>query len=224
MRRCVCAAGLCLAGLGLLAPGLTQARAADTEVREFKIMVDGKDSGTYQMKIERQDDGTEILSAESNVRVKVVGISVYTYSYKGKEVWKNGRLQHFESSGKDDGKGFAISAEVDQNVLAVTANGQNSTVRADVWLTSFYRLPDPQCRNAAVPLLGCDSGKPMDAQLKYIGTELCTICGQPQNCEHYRVTNPVVHEVWYDIQERMVRHEWTSDGHRTVLEMTGVQH
>jgi len=31
----------------------------------------------------------------------------------------------------------------------------------------------------------------------------------------------VPHDVWYDADGRLVRQEWTEDGHKTVLELAG---
>jgi hypothetical protein len=46
------------------------------------------------------------------------------------------------------------------------------------------------------------------------------VAGQEISCTHYCVNKDVPHDLWYDAQERLVRDEWVSSGHRTVLEMT----
>src|SRR5437588_6292884 len=86
------AAGWLLAAAVVLALGPSPARAVETEVRQFTIQVDGKPAGSYQMTILRQIDGTVSLSAQSDVRVTLLAIPVYSYSYNGQEVWKDGRL------------------------------------------------------------------------------------------------------------------------------------
>src|SRR5437016_1697519 len=98
--------------LGLLGPGLSRASAADQEVRDFAILVDGKPAGQYQLKITRQDDGTVAVNADSECVVKVLFVTGYSYSYHAYESWKGGRLQQFHSSGKEDGKGFDITVAV----------------------------------------------------------------------------------------------------------------
>ena len=144
-----------VAGTALLLVGIARAGAADVEIRTFAIQVDGKKSGEYQMNIKRQDDGSVVLTAQSDVRVTLLAIPVYTYSYHAVEVWKNGQLHHFESSGKEKGKDFAVRADVDGSMLRVQANGQEQRVRADVWTTSCWCLPAPNFRNSNVPLFGC---------------------------------------------------------------------
>jgi hypothetical protein len=41
-------------------------------------------------------------------------------------------------------------------------------------------------------------------------------------CTHYKVMKDALHDQWYDAQERIVRDEWMSSGHKTVIELTGI--
>jgi hypothetical protein len=210
---------LVLAAGGAMMLGVASARAGDTEMRTFRISVDGKKSGEYKMFIQKQADGSVVLYAKSDVRVTILAVPVYTYSYEGKEVWKNGRLMHFESKGKEKGKEFAIQADADSSALHVAANCSTHDAALDVWTTSCWQLPPAKFRNNAVTMFGCDTGAEYASRLQYVGTETITVSGQEINCTHYRVNKDVPHDLWYDAQDRLVRDEWTSSGHRTVLEL-----
>ena len=91
--------------------------------------------------------------------------------------------------------------------------------RACIWTTSCWQLPEARLRNGSIPLMGCDNGQETTGQLQYVGTGKITVAGQEQTCAHYRLLNKATHDLWYDGQERLVRHDWVADGHRTVLEM-----
>jgi Family of unknown function (DUF6134) len=212
-----------LVAVSLLMLGLPPAWAADGETRAFTVQVDGKKVGDYRLTIQRQADGSVAVSAQSDVRVTLLGIPVYTYSYRGVEVWKGGCLQHLQSSGKEKGKDFAVRAVVDGTALRVQANGKERRIRADVWTSSCWQLPAPQFRNNSVVLLGCDTGAETASRLQYVGIEQIAVAGQTQACSHYRVMKDAPHDLWYDGQERLVREEWVADGHRTVLELVGLQ-
>jgi hypothetical protein len=217
-------ASLLVVAVGILIANLCQAAAADVEVRDFVILVDNKQAGEYHVTIQSQDDGTTSLSAQSSVRVTVLAVPVYTYNYRGLEVWKNGRLQHFESSGRENSKVFNVSADAEGNALRVKANGHEHAARPDVWTTSCVQLPEAKFRNQAAPLLGCDSGQDVNGQLEYVGAEPVQVAGQKLTGAHYRVMKDVPHDMWYDGQERLVRDECVSGGHRSVLELTSVHH
>jgi hypothetical protein len=186
--------------------------------------VDGKHGGEYHMTITRQDDGTTVLTAHANVRLSYVGgLYKYTYSFRGNEVWKDGRLVRMDSASNDDGKQFSVNAVADGNALRVRVNGQEHASRPDVWTTTYWRLPDAQYRNRGVPLLDADTGRDINGALQYVGTSQLTVAGQVKTCTRYRVTGGVQVELWYDDQERMVRQESVEDGHRMLLELTGVR-
>jgi hypothetical protein len=210
----------------LMVAGISQAAAAECEVRDFTIHVDGKKAGTYQMAIGIQDNGVIIMTGKADVSLRYLVYS-YTYSYRGKEVWKGGSLQSFASSTNDNGKKFQVTAEPENNGLRVKVSGANNRqylARADMWPTSYWQLPPAKYRNGGVSLMDGDTGKPMAGQLRYIGQERLTVAGQQQNCFHYRVTGtPSPVDLWYDGQERLVRQDYMDDGHRTVLEATSIR-
>jgi hypothetical protein len=206
--------------VGVLTFDLPGARAGDVETRTFAVQVDGKKAGEYTLNVQRESDGTLTVTGRSEVRVTVLLIPVYTYSYNAREVWKGGRLQHFASSGKEKGKEFNIRADLQGPTIHVVANGESRRVRPEVWTTSIWQLPESRLRNGVVWFLGCDTGLEFEGRCQFVGKEKLTAAGQEMSCTHYRVVKDVVHDVWYDAQERMVRDEWTSNGHRTVLELT----
>ncbi|HVS36850.1 MAG TPA: DUF6134 family protein [Gemmataceae bacterium] len=209
-------AWLLLAG-SIVLSGAGRVAAADAQARDFSIQVDGKPAGDYHMTIRRQDDGTTSLSAQSDVKVAVLLVTAYTYSYRGQEVWKDGRLQHFESTGKENGKPFAVTADADEKGLRVKADGKEFVLRPDAWTTSCWHLPDDRLRNQDIALMGCDNGQSSTGRMQYVGQERVQVAGQEQECAHYRLMRDVPYELWYDDQDCLVREEWASNGHRTVL-------
>jgi hypothetical protein len=147
----------------------------------------------------------------------------YRYTYSGTEVWKNGRLQQLRSITNDDGKNFDVMAWPDGEGLRVRVNGRERTTRADVWTTTYWKLADSRFRNQAVPLLDADTGRDINAALKYVGEESINVAGQPQKCNHYRLAGGVQVDLWYDSQDRLVHQDFIEDGHRTRLELVRVQ-
>lgn len=210
-----------LVGLALaLAP---RAQAAETEVRLFKVSVDGKEAGRYTMTFTKENGGSVSISCDAHVKVKVVGVTAYHYDYTGTEVWKDGRLQSLKSSCDDDGKKFNVLATAGDKGLGVKVNGRERLVRGDVYLTTACCLPDAKRRDGALPLMEADDGKEIDGKMQLVGSGPMNVAGQSADVAHYRLTSLVPHDVWYDADERMVRQEWTEDGHKTVLELVGVK-
>jgi hypothetical protein len=213
---------LLLALCALLFPAATPARGADTESRDYTLLVDGKPTGNANMTIEQQDDGTTTVSCDTSIQVRVL-LKTYRYSYRGREVWKDGRLQRLDSECNDDGKRFKVAAIADGDRLAVWANNQKHHAPADVWLTSYWTVAPVKARKDTVPLLDADTGRDLDCKVQFLGAQQIAVAGQVQNVSHYKLTGKVQVDLWYDAADRLVRQEWIEEGHRTALELNQVK-
>jgi hypothetical protein len=202
--------------------GASAARAADLETRDLAVRVDGKPAGEVHMTIHRQDDGVTQVSCDTDVKVKILFVS-YAYRYRGREIWKDGRLQRFSSTCNDDGKHFEVSAVAEEGGLRVSVNGRERLMPAHTWLTSYWTLPDAKVREGVVPLLDADNGRELECRIQHVGTQQMAVLGQVQNVNHYRLTGKVQVDLWYDGAERLVRQEWMEEGHRTVLELMRIR-
>jgi hypothetical protein len=208
----------------VLTMSATHASAVETEVRDFGIEVDGKNSGQYVMTITRQDDGTLSMHADASLKVKAL-LYTYEYTFTGTEHWKDGRLIQMSSKCNDDGTKYDLFAEMNGQSLRLRVNGKERACRGDVWTTSYWKLADQRFHNQAVPLLDGDSGKEFVGQLQYVGVKQVTINNQPQNCYLFRVTGGPVSpiDLFYDGQHRLVRQEFTEQGKRIVFQLRSVK-
>jgi hypothetical protein len=208
---------------GLVLSAAQGARADEIETRHFAIQVDGKPAGQYTMTITKRDGGAESMAAQASVRVKHL-LGSYTYAYQGTEHWQKGRLQQLQSNTNDDGKRFDVQVVAEGDSLRVRANGKERTTRGDAWPTTHWKLLPSEYHNKAVTLLDADTGKEINGQLHYVGVQQLTLGGQPQNCYHFRVTGgPAPVDLWYDGAHRLVRQEFTVEGHRTAFYLTGLR-
>jgi len=200
----------------------SSASAADTESRDYNVLVDGKSCGKANMTIHRQEDGTTTVSCDTSIKVTVLLIT-YRYWYRGREVWKDGRLQRLDSECNDDGKKFKVAAIADGDKLRIRANNQERQARADVWLTSYWTVADVKSRKDTIPLIDADTGRDLDCKVQYVGAKQLSVAGQVRDVNHYKLTGKVQVDLWYDATERLLRQEWIEDGHRTVLELSQIQ-
>ncbi len=211
-RRIGWLSSLCLA----LVPALLQ--AAGTESRIFAVQVDGKQAGECRLSFITGEDGSETLSGNAAVRVKHL-VAVYQYRYEGSEVWKGNRLQKLNCATDDNGTKCSIQATAEAAGLRVTANGRAAVVRADVWPTTYWRLPAAGLPAQALALLDVDNGRAQNARIDIVGSAKVMVAGQAILCTNYRLTGPVQVDLWYDAQGRLVRQSSVEDGHRTVLHL-----
>jgi len=214
--------GWVLVGCAVLGPAWSAARAADVETRDFNVFVDGKRSGAAHITIQKADDGTVVMSCDTDITVPVLFFT-YKYSYRGREVWKDGKLKAFESNCNDDGKHYVVTAAAEDKGVRFKVNNQERLVGHDVWLTSYWAKPDKKVVNQSVPLVDADTGRDLECKVGYVGAEDVMVSGQSQNLQHYKLTGQVQVDLWYDAADRLTRQEFVEDGHKTLVELTKIR-
>lgn len=214
--------GVVLAAVVLATLAVGAGRAADIETRDFQVTVSGKPAGEVHMTIHRQDNGVIQMRCDTDIHVQI--LVKYKFIYRGHETWKDGRLLRLDSNTDDNGKRYIVTAVAEATGLRLRVNNVERMARPDVWLTSYWCLPDPKIRGEVIPIIDADNGKDLSGKLQFVGNEKRTVAGQTVALNHYRLAGASINmDLWYDGSERLVRQEWLEQGHRTILELTRVR-
>ncbi|HWY87527.1 MAG TPA: DUF6134 family protein [Gemmataceae bacterium] len=212
-----------LAFCWLAYPAAPAALGADTEQRDYAILVDGKESGQSRLTITVEADGTTVVAGTARVKINRVLFN-YAFNVESTEWWKDGKLMGLKASSVENGKQTDVTAASDGVQLKLRLNGQDRAASVEAWTSSFWKLADARYHNKSIPVLEPDTGKEFIGQLQYIGTEQLTLLSQPQSCYHFRVSGgsyPI--DVWFDRYHRLVRQEFTDTGHKTIVQLTAVK-
>ncbi|MFQ3651717.1 MAG: DUF6134 family protein [Gemmataceae bacterium] len=210
-----------LALYGMLATAQVS-RAADIETRDFAVFVGGKAAGEVHMTIHKQDATTTTVRTDTDIKVHH-GLILYKYSYRGLEVWKDRRLVRLESTTDDNSKRFAVSAASDGKEIKVKTNGIEIGTKPETWSSTYWTLPELKLRENNLTILDADNGKLIEAKLSYVATEKHKIAGQEVSLNHYRLSGQLNVDLWYDGHDRLVRQEWTEQGHKAILILVRVR-
>ncbi len=199
------------------------ATAGDAETREYAIHVDGKESGSTTMTIVQQDDGSSYMKAEVKVAVKKLIFS-YKLQLDAEEWWKAGKLVAAKTHVLENARKTEVVARSTAQGLEVSVNGQVKLLAEDCWTSSFWKLADVKYHNKQIPIVETDTGKDFLGKLDFVGQEQLPIAGNPTKVYHFRVTGiPSTTDVWYDGYHRLVRMEFTEDGHKMLVHLTGIK-
>jgi hypothetical protein len=192
------------------------------EVRTFAVTVDGKPGGAYTISTAAAADGTETVTVAAAVKVKTA-LYTYTYELNSVEAWKGGRLVSLESRSNDDGKKRAVSAAAAAGGLTVTVNRETRKVGADVLTATGVRVPAADKARDAV-LFDTEDGSETAVRVEPLGACRVTLNGRAIDGAKFKVTGKdVAAEWWFDTNGRVIRQEMKWDGHKVVLELTGVK-
>ncbi|MBI1829973.1 MAG: hypothetical protein HYR84_00820 [Planctomycetes bacterium] len=209
--------------LALAAPS-AQTLAEHTEQRDFSIFVDGKEAGSSRMVIVQKDDGTTYMSAHVEVKFKHLVVIDYALKLDTQEWWKDGRLIGLKTNSSENNKKTEVIIAADNKQLRMRVNGRESMLNPDVWTSSYWKLADARFHNKQVPIVETDSGKEFASELKYVGAEKVPVGKELQDCYRFQVTSasgPI--HLWYDKHHRLVRQEFTEQGHKTIVQLSTVR-
>lgn len=212
----------CAVALVLVALWSGCVRGADPQTRDFAVFVGGKSVGEVHMTIKRQKDGTLTVNCDTDIHVNMP-LGKYKFVFRGQEVWKDRRLVKFSTHTDDNGKQYFVSGAAEAKGVRVKVNNTEKLVKPEVWLTTYWMLPDPKLHAKELTILDADTGKELTATIKYIATEKLKIAGQETTFNRYRLSGKIKMDLWYDGSDRLVRQEWVEQGHKTVVELTGVR-
>lgn len=218
-------------------------RTTDSQTREFRVSVDGKERGKCTMRIDRREDGADQLRVDSQLRFNYA-VYQFRYSSSSVEVWNDGRLIELDCSSDYNGARYAVKALSETKGLRVSVNGRFARADADTWVTSYWHIPERLARLAEgtdegviradgtdqfakpkpqiIPLLDTDQGRILRGELLYVGEDPVVVAGKRQPARHYRVTGDVRADLWYDSSLRLVRQESVDQGHATTLELVRI--
>jgi hypothetical protein len=215
MARSAFRIALALAAVVLAAP----LGRAQTETREFVILVNGKESGQSKVVIINTPDGKSYMKATVNVKVPGI-IFPYSYTTDVQEWYQQDRLMHLVSSTVENGKKKEVAAKAEGERILVTVNGETRAINWDVWSASFWKLAERRFHNKDVPVLEPDTGRDMVGRLEYVGEDKQKIGGELEQCFHFRVSGiPAAADLWFDRHHRLVRQEFTESGQRTIVQL-----
>ncbi len=201
---------------------LASASAGEKETRLFSVYIDNKPAGNYQMQIEPTVNNGVQMTAKANVALRVLLVN-YRYQFQGVELWKEGRLQSFQSNCVDDGKKYSVSLQNKDNQQILVKNNQSELVKGDIWLSTYWQLPSQQIRNNGFVLIDADTGKSLKISMDKIGLEKVMALGQTVELMHYRLKGDVKVDLWYDGSNRLIRQESIEDGHKMLMQISQLQ-
>jgi hypothetical protein len=218
VRICLCFAGC------LLVAGAThgaEPEIVSQQIREFRILVDGKPRGSQTLTFSRRSDGSDMMQGESEVFMNLV-VYKYRYSSAGTEIWKDGRLIQLVNEADYNGDKYVIQGAAVKQSLHYEVNGETQKAPPDIWAASYWREPDARRVGKKIHVLDSDKGNQLTATLEKLDPDTVTLDSKSIMANHYRLDGDVEVDVWYDKFGLIVRQELVESGHKTRIELVKI--
>lgn len=164
---------------------------AAADVAGFTVLRDGTPIGTHRIAVTRNGAETRVEVA-IDLQVRFALVTVYRYSHRNREVWRDGHLVRIEAETDDNGARSFVRGRATPAGFAVDATAGRFTAPADIVPTSYWN-------RAGVTrdrLLDTQTGR-----LVTIRAERSTAGGEAL----YRLRGELDVDLWYDGTDRLRR-------------------
>jgi len=167
----------------LLALGAAPAlEAADDEWR-FRVLLDDREIGTHSFRVTREG-GIERVDIDAEFKVKFLGITVYSYRHRNREVWRDGCLESIESETRDGRESFHVKGSREGARFKLDTQSGKSENATDCVMTFAYWRRDFLSRQE---LLNAQNGDFVAIEVEPAKPEKLEIDGRGVETDRYRL-------------------------------------
>jgi hypothetical protein len=103
----------------------------------FNVRKSGTDIGEYKIRFAERD-GALIVDIEANIRVRFAFVTVYRYTQRSRETWRDGKLEALESDVDDNGTNFKIRARSRDGRLIVEGHEERHELAPSTLPLSYW--------------------------------------------------------------------------------------
>ena len=167
--------------------------SAEPQHLVYNISRNGSPIGQNVLDIDKEG-GVTSVNMTSDVDVKVLFMSAYSYHYTGNETWTDAQLIAFKSQTNDNGKMHNVSVRPNGDRLQLDADGRRSNVAKTTGLDDFWT---PQLLSKPM-VLDASDGHEMTFAVQDLGMETIPYRGAPRPAHHFRLTGDINRDLWFD--------------------------
>lgn len=224
-RRSFLLAGAALAGVGFL-PRRSWAQYTREPIRlpstgleqKFSVLWAGKEVGMHRLVIEPgTSDGSGVITATIEIKVKVAFITAYRFNHQSREVWSGGTIESLEGVTDDDGE--VINVKGKRGAAGFEIDGPGGRLVVDpnlptsnaIWSANAVTWPEA---------IDVQYGALTGWALKTLGPEPIKVRSRTLEAMRYEFTTPYnFGDIWYDETETLVKFHMVKEGEEIDYEL-----
>jgi len=192
-RRALGLLGGTLGGL-LLPQG--PARACDLFPKQdgwrFLVLRHGNVIGEHHFTFSRRGDDF-VVEVAIDIAVDMLGITLFRFTHRAEEVWRDGWLQSLVTATDDDGTLWRVESERRDGALRGQVNDVGFDVSGFVVPASLWHRDTPKTQ----VLFGTIDGRVKVVNSEALGEEAVTVGGRQVQARHWRLSGQLQRDVWY---------------------------
>lgn len=192
--------------------GATAAPSVPPEgMLEFSVRKSGREVGRHKITF-AQNDGALVVDTVSSLQLRVAFVTVYRYTQRTRETWREGLLVGLESEVDDNGTPFRIRAAQRDGALHIDGHQEALVVANNVKPLSYWNMAVMKVPRG----FDVQWGSLADLAVEPRGAEMREVAGKPVEAQRFamrgyeirkgeRQKTPWLNlDAWYDRNERLV--------------------
>ncbi len=152
---------------------------------EFDVLRDGAPIGTHRVTIESESGGETRATIEIDMAVRLAFVTIYRYTHRSTELWREGRLVSLDARTDDNGTRTHVTARATESGLAIDGSGGTYIAPAETVPTSYWNRE----KASRDRLLDTQSGKLIDVT--------ATVAAADANGVRYRLAGDLEADLVY---------------------------
>jgi len=178
---------------------------------EFSVRKSGREVGRHKITF-AQNDGALVVDTVSALQLRVAFVTVYRYTQRTRETWREGLLVGLESEIDDNGTPFRIRAAQRAGALHIDGHQEALAVARDVKPLSYWNMALMKAPRG----FDMQWGSLADLAVEQRGSEMREVAGKPVEARRFsmrgyeirkgeRQKTPWLNlDAWYDRNEQLV--------------------
>ncbi len=203
-----------VSGLALIGP--LRAALPKLNTIAFDVYRDGAELGHHKVSFRREADDLHV-EIDIQLEVRLLFLTVFSYSHRNHEVWRDGRLVAIETETNDDGTTYWMRGRSTTGGFAVDGSGGRFLAPADVMPTSYWNPKTVEMSR----LLDTQHGRLIEVEIAPAGVESVAFAGQPVEARRYSMTGDLTLDLWYTQQGDWAKTSFEARGASVVYARQG---
>lgn len=159
----------------------------------FKAFRKGSEIGTHKVGFERSGADLEV-SIAVDFAVGIGPITLYRYTLRGTEIWRQGQLMEARADTVDGGKKAWMRAARQQGKLMVEGSKTERYAAPEGSIVASHWNP----AELQAPMVNLQNGELLEFAVEKKGVETIRARGRSVSAAHFSLTGPAVLNLWYD--------------------------
>lgn len=211
-----------IAGIaGCALPRLARASTAivvptSTANRRFKVLYAGETIGSHMVTYSPATGETRITT-EINLVIKALFFTMFAYSHRSEEIWRDGRLMSLNSKTVEGGETIDVGGAATPLGFRVVSKGGLFIAPATTLTSNSLWTPVALEQTTVVD---AQHGGVIGVTARKIGDEQIAIGGRPVRATRYSFITPyLAGSIWYDQENLWVRGDFERNGSKILYQL-----